>query len=118
MGINVNLYNFKGVRDGYEISEKYIQAQKEEIEKGNPVIVEVRDLSTIERKIMRAIIKPEKEEGFENLWIRTSDELILQEPWYIKPIEEVDDRELDKIMDKLQVSKDTPQIWGSPEGKT
>lgn len=69
------------------------QDTKEEITSGQPLILEVRDLDTFERLVVKAMIgePPNKIEGGDKLWVLDWIEKKLDEPWSIKVLEELED---------------------------
>jgi hypothetical protein len=83
------------LREGYEVYEGYIDNHKEEIEQGKDFIVEIRNLATFERMIVRAIVSrdPNGIEGGSSLWIKDFYDEIIPHPGSIKILEELDDEE-------------------------
>jgi len=83
------------LREGYEVYEGYIDNHREEMEHGKDFIVEIRDLSTFERLIVRAIVsrEPDSIEGGTQLWIKDFYDEIIPNPGAIKILEELDDEE-------------------------
>lgn len=69
----------------------YVAERDAEAEAGEPVVLEVRDLDTFERLVVRAIIaKPGVAlEGGDQLWILDWVEARQPEPWGIKVLEEL-----------------------------
>ncbi len=76
----------------YEILEEYIESQKTEIDQGNPIVLEVRDMDTFERKVVRAQVAPPgcELEGGERLILRNLMENVSSDQWKIKILEELD----------------------------
>ena len=77
---------------GYEILEEYVQSQRSEIDRGQPVVVEVRDRDTFERLVVRARIAPPAtalEKGVP-LIIRDLVENVAADDWQIVVLEELD----------------------------
>ena len=76
----------------FEILDEYVHAKKNDIDLGNPVIVEVRDTDTFERLIVKAhIVPPGGElEGGDELVLRNLAENISEVGWKIRVIEELD----------------------------
>lgn len=76
----------------YEILEEYVHAKKSDIDSGNPVIVEVRDTNTFERRVVKARITPPGKEldGGDDLVLRNLAENVSAEGWKIQVIEELD----------------------------
>jgi len=66
-----------------------------EIADGEPFVVEVRDLDTFERKVVRAIVaEPSGSlEGADELWVLDWIENRMDESWSIKVLEELDEEE-------------------------
>lgn len=77
---------------GYEILEEYVHAQRQDIDQGRPVIVEVRDRDTFERLVVRAHIAPPGTdlEGGEQLILRDLVENVAADDWQITVVEELD----------------------------
>ncbi len=81
-------------REGYEIYESYLKANKGKIERGEEVVLEVRDLQEFTRKVVRAKVaeSPEILHDGKALWIRTAEkEELKPKPVVIKIIEELDE---------------------------
>jgi hypothetical protein len=76
----------------FEILDEYVHAKKNDIDSGNPVIVEVRDTDTFERLIVKAHIAPPGKdlEGGDELVLRNLAENIAAEGWKIRVLEELD----------------------------
>ncbi len=74
----------------------YVADKDKEVEAGDPVVVEVRDLDTFERKIVRAVIaKPGQSlADSDQLWILDWVESRMTEPWGIRVLEELDPEEV------------------------
>jgi len=66
-----------------------------EVAAGEPFVVEVRDLDTFERKVVRAIVAEPGQPlaGGEPLFVLDWIENRLEEPWSIKVLEELDEEE-------------------------
>ena len=64
-----------------------------EIAAGEPFTIEVRDLDTFERKIVRAVVAapPAAVDGGEALWVLDWIESRLEVPWSIRVLEELDE---------------------------
>jgi hypothetical protein len=75
----------------------YLTDEKKEIKKevgaGKPIVVEVRDLDTFERKVVRALVAtpPGKLEDGDELWVLDWVESRQPEPWSIRVLEELDE---------------------------
>jgi hypothetical protein len=69
------------------------QNPKPEIAAGEPLVVEVRDLDTFERLVVKAhVTEPGTPlEGGDELWVLDWVEARLEEPWSIKVLEELDE---------------------------
>ncbi len=69
------------------------QAPKPEIAAGEPIVLEVRDLDTFERLVVRAVVaEPGAElDGGDELWVLDYVEARSPAPWRIRVLEEVDD---------------------------
>lgn len=79
----------------YETYIGYVDERDAEAESGDPVVLEVRDLDTFERLIVRAIIaKPGRElDGGDSLWVLDWVESKMPDPWSIKVLEELDEED-------------------------
>lgn len=82
----------EGGMAGYEILEEYVHSQRADIDKGNPVTVEVRDRDTFERLVVKAQIAPPGAdlEGGEQLVLRDLAENVSADDWKIVVLEELD----------------------------
>jgi hypothetical protein len=71
----------------------YVADRDAEIEAGEAVVIEVRDLDTYERLIVRAVVgKPGAAlEGADDLWILDWIEARQKEPWRIRVVEELEE---------------------------
>lgn len=76
----------------YEIAINFIEKYADEIKKGEPVLVEIRDNARYKVKRVRALISKDEEAIPDGniLWIRNINELIESEPVRIKILEEID----------------------------
>ena len=74
------------------------QTVKAEIQKGEAVVVEVRDLDTFERLVVRAMVAEPGTalEGGDELWVLDWVEERQEAPWSIKVLEELDEDAADK----------------------
>ena len=81
------------MREGYEVYQMYLDDYAEEIERGEEIVLEVRDLNEFMRKVVKAKVSkdPSKLPGAEKLWIRNLDDEIVPEAWAIKIVEELPD---------------------------
>jgi hypothetical protein len=76
----------------YEILEEYVMSQQSAIDRGEPVVVEVRDTDTFERRVVRAqIAAPTRElAGSCELVLRNLAESVAARGWKIRVLEELD----------------------------
>lgn len=76
----------------YEVLEEYIESQRQDIEEGRPVVVEIRDEDTFERLVVKAQIglpgKPIA--GGDQLTLKNLAENIVSDAWTIQVLEELD----------------------------
>ncbi len=81
------------MREGYEVYRLYIDDQMEEIERGEPVVLEVRDLAIFSRMVVKAKVAKEKGalDRCDTLWLRDMKDVEEPEPWYIQIVEELPD---------------------------
>ena len=80
-------------REGFEVFQAYLDKQAEKIEKGEAVVLEVRDLSNFTRKVVKAKVNKSKEalpNGVE-LWVHNLKDEIEPDPWVIEVMEELDE---------------------------
>jgi len=85
--------------EGYEVYEAYLDGHEGEIEKGEPFILEVRELATFQRKVVRAKVAREAgalAEG-QPLWVRRYNEEFLPAPWAIQILEELDEDQVQPV---------------------
>jgi hypothetical protein len=85
------------------------QETKQEILAGEPVILEVRDLDTFERLVVKAIVAepPNVLDDGDELWVLDWIESKLEEPWSIRVLEELDEDAADSA--RSDVSEDDRQ---------
>ena len=76
----------------YEILEEYVEAARNDIDQGNPVVVEVRDNDTFERLVVKAVLTPPGAagNGGEPLILRNLAENVSATGWTIRIVEELD----------------------------
>lgn len=76
----------------YEILEEYVLSQQAAIDRGDPVVVEVRDTDTFERRVVRARIAPPAGDLPESceLVLRNLAESVSARGWKIHVLEELD----------------------------
>ena len=81
------------MQEGYEVYRLYIDDQMEEIERGEPVVLEVRDLAMFSRLVVKAKVAKEKGvlEPCDTLWLRDLKDVAEPESWYIQIVEELPD---------------------------
>lgn len=81
----------------YEILEEYVHGQRGDIDQGKPITVEVRDLDTFERLVVKAQIAPPGAdlEGGEQLILRDLAENVSADDWKIVVLEELDPESVD-----------------------
>ena len=79
----------------YEAYIGYVAEKEADIEAQMPIVLEVRDLETYERKIVKALVgKPGSElADADNLWILDWVEARQERPWRIAILEELDDED-------------------------
>lgn len=80
---------------GYLTDES--QKARREVTAGEPFVIEVRDLDTFERLVVRAIVAepPAKVEGGQDLWVLDWVESRTPTPWSIQVLEEVDEEQVE-----------------------
>lgn len=73
------------------------QDTRPEITNGEPLVVEVRDLDTFERLVVRALVAepPGQIENGDELWVLDWVEKKLEAPWSIRVLEELEDDALE-----------------------
>lgn len=76
----------------YEILEEYIEAHNADIESGQPIVVEVRDTSTFERLVVKALVGPPSRPivGGDQLVLLNLAENVSSATWTIQVLEELD----------------------------
>lgn len=76
----------------YEAYIGYLDEQREAMAAGEPVVIEVRDRDTFERKIVRAIVSEEQGSlpGGDELWVVDWIETAAPLAWSIRILEELD----------------------------
>jgi hypothetical protein len=69
------------------------QQTRKEVASGEPFVVEVRDLDTFERLVVKAVVAepPNTLEGGDELWVLDYVESRLEKPWSIQVLEELDE---------------------------
>ena len=68
---------------------------RQEVAAGEPFVIELRDLDTFERLVVRAIVVAPGEalEGGDELWVLDWIENRIEEPWSVKVLEELDEEQ-------------------------
>lgn len=76
----------------YEILEEYVLSQQHAIDRGESVIVELRDTDTFERRVVRAQIVPPARDLPDSceLVLRNLAESVSARGWKIRVLEELD----------------------------
>lgn len=87
------------MREGYEVYEAYVDGHEAEIERGEEFALEVRDLATLARLVVRAIVSkdPTRTPGGQTLWVRAYNDEDILGPWAIQILEELDEDEVQPI---------------------
>jgi len=85
--------------EGYEVYEAYLDGHEGEIDRGEPFILEVRELETLQRKVIRARVSREAGAFAEGqpLWVRRYNEEFLEAPWAIHVLEELDEDQVQPV---------------------
>jgi len=80
------------IMTSYEILEEYVESQRQDIEQGNPVVVEIRDIETFERLVVRAQVGTPAQPiaGGDHLVVKNLAENVVSDAWTIKVLEELD----------------------------
>jgi hypothetical protein len=76
----------------YGVLEEYVQSQQTDIDQGKSVVIEIRDLDTFERLVVKALISP-PEKALENgasLTVLNLAENVVSDAWQICILEELD----------------------------
>lgn len=76
----------------YEILEEYVLTQQSAIDRGEPIVVEVRDTDTFERLVVKAQIAPPGRDlaGSDELVLRNLAENVAARGWKIRVLDELD----------------------------
>lgn len=76
----------------YEVLEEYIESQRQDIEQGRPVVVEIRDADTFERLIVKAQVglPGQPIAGGDQLILKNLAENVVSSAWSIQVLEELD----------------------------
>jgi hypothetical protein len=103
------------MREGYEVYEAYIDGHEAEIEEGKDFVVEVRDLATFARLVVRAKISKDPQAMPEGgkLWVRAYNDEDVQGPWAIQILEELDDDQVQPIRGDVArgITPEPPKIY-------
>lgn len=83
----------------YEILDEYVLTQQAAIDRGEPVIVELRNTDTFERLVVRALLAPpgRELEGSEELVLRNFAENVGARGWKIRVLEELDTESVQSV---------------------
>jgi len=81
------------MKNGYEVFQPLLEKNREAINSGTPVLLEVKEYATFTRKLVRAKVAPSKDPLINPkvLWVMGSTEVLYPEPWAIEILEELDD---------------------------
>lgn len=76
----------------YEVLEEYIESQRQDIEQGQPIVVEIRDVDTFERLVVRARVglPGQPSAGGDQLILKNLAENVVSDAWSIQVLEELD----------------------------
>ncbi|MBI4319462.1 MAG: hypothetical protein HY675_13320 [Chloroflexi bacterium] len=77
----------------FEIYIGYLDSKRDEIASGEPLVAEIRDMATFERKVVKAIIARSADElpGADLLWVMDWVERREPAPWAIRVLEELEE---------------------------
>lgn len=102
----------------------YISEKEAEAESGEPVVLEVRDMDTYERKVVRAVIaKPGTELADSDvLWILDWVEARQEDPWRIRVVEELEETDVANLRSDisdadLTAEANRSELYGSGRGR-
>lgn len=76
----------------FEVLEEYIESQRQDIEQGGSVILEIRDVDTFERLVVKAEVGPPERpiaDG-DRLILKNLAENTVSDAWTIRVLEELD----------------------------
>jgi len=73
------------------------QKTRVEITEGKPFVLEVRDMDTFERLVVRAVVSDSADalEGGDELWVLDWIENKLEAPWTIRVLEELEEEDIE-----------------------
>ena len=76
----------------YEILEEYVESQRQAVEQGQLVVVEIRDIDTFERLVVKARIGTPDDPlvNADRLVLKNLAENVVSNQWTIEVIEELD----------------------------
>ena len=100
--------------EGYEIYEVYLQGHDKDIDDGNPFEMEIKDRSTFARMVVKAKVARSKEAlpSGQELWIRSYDrDEVIEDPWAIEIVEELDDDHIVPRPDEDELGKETYKVY-------
>ena len=91
----------------YEVYIGYLDGKDEEIDAHREIVVEVRDLETFERKVVRAVLARPGQElpDSDILWVTDWVESSSKEEWKIKVVEELDE-DTDVARERSDISEE------------
>ena len=75
----------------YEMTRRFLDKYKSQISAGEPVDIQIRDVTTFEAITARALLSEEDIEGGDTLWIKDLQENRLPKPWHVKVLQLLDD---------------------------
>ncbi len=103
------------MREGYEIYEAYLDGHEAEVDQGREFAMEVRELATFERLVVRARISkdPAALPGAAKLWVRSYNDEDVLGPWAIQILEELDDDEVQPVRGDVArgIKVEAPKIY-------
>lgn len=93
----------------YEILEEYVHSKKAEIDQGNDIVVEIRDLETFERLVARVKIGPPEApiDNGDQLILKNLAENVTSDQWTVQVLEELDPDEV-QITPESDFRKNAP----------
>jgi len=73
------------------------QKTRAEVTEGTPFVLEVRDMDTFERLVVRAVVSdaPDALDGGDELWVLDWIENKLETPWSIRVLEELEEEDIE-----------------------
>lgn len=84
------------MRNGYEVFQPLLDKNRDAINAGEAVMLEVKEYATFTRRLVKAKVAQKKEQlkNPQDLWIMGSTEVLYPEPWVIEILEELDDEQV------------------------